>query len=118
MIITKKVELTHVDDDDLNLRLAIAREVFGYDQLHVSPTGRITLETDRPWTTVPRSLRNWTKYQVSAAEVEAAIRERNLWSVYLDHLRSLIGNENTDGASARQKCEAALSAVRGRTVPR
>ncbi len=99
---------------DVELRIAIAKEVFGYGDLKVSAAGDLVVRSAGPSFIVaaPITLLKWTSFLHAAAQLEDRIRELQLWPAYVSRLRDLLGKEDVSMASARQRAEAVLATVR------
>jgi hypothetical protein len=101
---------------DLELRLSIAKEIFGYQDISVEDSGDLTVSPDLRagfFVQSPIRLPSWTRYMHAAATLEDEMRQRQIWPMYQQSLRTIMGKDDVSLASARQRSEAALAAVRG-----
>ena|SRR5579862_1042130 len=92
---------------DRELRIAIAREVFQFEQINVRSSGAITGYRAGLLTTRPEPIPDWINSAVELESLEDVLRRESLW----DRYRMELGRD-VQAASNRRRCEAALSTFR------
>jgi hypothetical protein len=101
---------------DADLRIAIAIEVFSWIGVHVDARGRIVGSPPRGLITVPASVPGWSDDPKSISFLESKIARIGISESYFHNLKEIVGPD-VSIASPRQRCEAAISAVRSTNNP-
>jgi hypothetical protein len=115
MLASRAVALASVNPvsalNDQELRVAIAREVFGWLNIRAELNGRIRADHPTILTTVPLFVPDWPNSESRLRHLESVIRQMGLSEAYRRELSGLAGAFNPK-PTPRQRCEAALMAVR------
>jgi hypothetical protein len=96
---------------DQELRIAIARDVLGWKMLRIDRNGRITGDHPTVLTTVPLTVPDWLGNDTKLAYLESLVMGKVGTVAYRESLGKVAGDFNSN-PTARQRCEAVLSAVR------
>jgi hypothetical protein len=93
------------------LRIAIAREVLGWENLRIDARGRITGEHPTIFTTFPMAVPDWLNSTDELEHLESVLIDRVGTDAYHRELGKIAGDFNCH-PTPRQRCEAVLSAAR------
>ncbi|HEX4056638.1 MAG TPA: hypothetical protein VHX86_20450 [Tepidisphaeraceae bacterium] len=115
MLTFREVKLTQLNAvsslDDQELRVAIAREIFGWRNIRAGADGRFTASHPTVLTTAPLEVPDWIGEESETVHLETVVRQQG-WSLeFRNELNRIAGDFNPD-PTGRQQCEAALMAGR------
>jgi hypothetical protein len=96
---------------DQELRIAIAREVIGWENVRLERSGRILADSSRVMTTFPVIVPDWVNDESHISCLELEARRRGWLLTYQRELGKIAGDFNTK-PTARQRCEAILLTAR------